>query len=326
MGENPAAIVEATEPVPGRPNRRGLRDLFFGDAFLGLWLIPLFVLVGLLGAGLAGVLVMLHYDQEIARLEAEAGAPGNSAARDQENSEDEDVDAADPAEFPYDDPSDAGVYQIRAQTPGEPSRVGSGFTVHSDTEKTFLVTTYDLVARTDSDRAVDEVDVVLPSGEVTGTVHNYDRRQDLAIVVVREGARDLPVASWGADAASLSAGDPLYLVGVSGQATEPIVEGTVSAATSRAVVPSMSVNSFLIGGALMDASGGVVAVASVEYDAPGESEEAYGVPIRVVCQRLLQCTGDDEDGDDAAGDSTGSEESGDAEGIDPEDGLGEPSA
>lgn len=287
---------------------RGFRDLIFGDAFLGLWLIPMFLLVGLLGAGLAAMLVTLYHDQGA---EPEAEAAGEQSSGEPEEQADG---AADPENFPFTDPSDAGVYRIRAQERGEPSRVGSGLAVYSDDEESYLVTTHELVARQGSPRPLETVQVLLPGGEEEAVVHNYSQARDLAIVVVRDHGRRLPVPDWRADA-RMNEGDPLFLVSVSGEASEPVAEGTVSRSSSHALVSSLSVSRFAAGGAFMDAAGQVVAVASREYQSSSaRGEGGVGVPIEMVCRRLLEC---------AVGDES-SEAPSEATGVSPEGGQGEP--
>lgn len=301
-----------------RPNRRrGFRDLIFGDAFLGLWLVPMFLLVGLLGAGLAGVLVTLYFNQGDRTPEAEA-------AGEQENGEEPEDEGGepDPGGFPYDRPGDAGVYRIRAQVPGEPSRAGSGFAVYSDEGESYLVTTYELVASDDSRRALDTVQVELPGGDVEATVHNYSRPQDLAIVVLRGHGRRLPVPDWRADV-RMREGEPLFLVSVSGHASEPVLQGTVNRASSSVVVSSMEVDRFAVGGAFMDAAGQVVAVASNEYrSSSARGDGGVGVPIETLCQRLLECAVGDET-TDSPGEATGVRPEGGAPGAGDPDSGGE---
>lgn len=286
---------------------RGFRDLIFGDAFLGLWLIPMFLFVGLLGAGLAAMLVTLYHSQGDQPGAEAAGEQGNDKAQDRGKQ------LADRENFPFSDPHEAGVYRIRAQEAGEPSRVGSGIAVYSGDDESYLVTTYELVARQGSPRPLETVSVLLPGGEEEAAVHNYSQARDLAIVVVRDHGGNLSVPDWRADA-RMNEGDPLFLVSVSGQSSEPIVEGTVVRASSHAVVGSFSVSSFAAGGALMDAAGQVVAVASREYQSSSaQGEGGAGVPIEMVCRRLLEC---------AVGDET-SEAPSEATGVSPETGQPE---
>jgi hypothetical protein len=52
---------------------------------IGLWILPLFLIVGLLGAVLAGTLAVLYYEQEVRRLEGTTAAARAevAAARDE---------------------------------------------------------------------------------------------------------------------------------------------------------------------------------------------------------------------------------------------------
>lgn len=272
------------------------------DRGFGLLLLPMFLMAALLGATLAGALVILYYGQQVSRLEAETSdaraqvleareevleaAEEARRAIEQQVEEVRQALADDP---PVEGPEEAGVYAMAAFHPNGERRVGSGFTVFSSNSETIAVTTYRLVA-TDDGYAVPTVDVLLPNRTVTARVHNYDRELDVATLVMTSGT--VPVTDWRPPDEDLNRGDRLFLAGIAGPGAAAILPGAVGSVAPQAVVPSMPVNDFLAGGPLLDSVGRVVAIASLNYSPFGRaaSEQlAYAVPIRAVCRELIEC-------------------------------------
>jgi S1-C subfamily serine protease len=289
-----------------RSVRSQLRERLFGDdRHIGLWIFPLFVMAALLGATLIGGLAVLYYAQQVRSLEETT-----AAAREQLEEAVEDVErAAEQAQEDIDEqvaeardefsrrspvqvPSRGGIYAVSAEHPDGSTRVASAFTVFSNEQETYLITTH-RVAALDDGGVLPTVNVFLPEQTVALQVHNYDPDRDLAILVAQGGP--LPVLDWRPAEEDVNLGDAIYAVGVAGPGTPTIVEGAVAGASDAAIVPNMQLNSFLEGGPLIDASGNVVAVASQTYApfgvVPGTLR--YAPPIRLICERLLDCTSAD---------------------------------
>ena len=282
-----------------------LRRLFGDEQRIGLWILPLFVMAALLGAVLIGGLSALYYGQQVSDLEEST----RSARRRLENVVREVDRAAKTArkdidkqvaqardEFsrdsPIGSPGQAGVYSVSATHPGGEVRVASAFTVYSNENETYLISTYEVVA-TDNGGAIESVDVFLPDQTVSMRVHNADRDRDLSVLVVEGGP--LPVLEWRPAEEPIKRGDSVYAVGVAGAGTPAVLEGQVAGVSDLAVVPNMPINAFLSGAPLVDGSGRVVAVASQDYAPFGEVEGTllYAPPIRTVCDILIDCTSED---------------------------------
>lgn len=303
-----------------RSTRERLRGRLLGDErHIGLWILPLFVMVALLGATLVGGLAALYYAQQVGDLEE-----ATSGARERLDEAVEDVDAAAAEaqsdideqvaqardEFsrrsPVRQPAEAGVFAVSAEHPDGEVRVGSAFTVFSSEAETYFLTTYAVVA-TEAGGAIDLVNVFLPDQTLQMRVHSFDRERDLSILVARGGG--LPVLDWRPPDDPLNPGDGIYVIGVAGSNTPVVLEGAVAGASELAVVPDVPLNSFLAGGPLIDGSGRVVAIASQAYAPFGQVSGSliYAPPIRLVCDRLLRCTAADV-GAEALGDEGGSGE------------------
>lgn len=282
-----------------------LEYLFGSERRIGLWILPLFLVTALLGATLAGGLVLLYYSQQVREIREsttnirgqidEAMAEVDARVAEALAAIDEKVGTAQEGlrqTSPIEKPDESGIYSVSATHEGGQRRVASGFTVFSDTRQSYLVTTYGVVA-TDDDHALERVQVALPRGSVEGTVHGFDRERDLAIVVLP--ASGLPVLDWRPSDETLRAGDTVFLVGVAGPGTASVVEGRLAAASSDALVPSLPVSSFTAGAPLVDSAGRVVGIAALGFRPFGDDEgsQTYAVPIRGLCVRLLRCTAAD---------------------------------
>jgi S1-C subfamily serine protease len=315
------AVTETPRPADrARQAVRGLRDAALGtERRLGLWIVPLFLMTGLLGATLAGSLAILYYGQQVSRLESTTAA---ARAQLDEAVEGVTATAADAQEqieesvrqfqealatgSPIDSPGEAGIYAVSADHGGGEVRAGSAFTLFSDSSTTILVTTYRLVAREDGG-AVPGADVYSPQGTFSARLHNFDRDLDLAVLVLQGGP--VPVLDWRPPDEPITRGDRLFLAGIAGPDTAAVLEGRVAGISERTVVPSLPLNAFVAGGPLLDASGRVVAVASLDYAPFGrvEGDLTYGVPIRRLCERLIHCTAEDIGGLGEGGGSGGAE-------------------
>lgn len=283
-----------------------MRDRLLGDErHLGLWILPLFVMVALLGAVLVGGLSALYYGQQAADLKettakARAGIDNvvddvKEAAKTARKDIDRQVNRA-RDEFsrdsPVDSPTAAGVYSVSATHPDGEVRVASAFTVFSNQTETFLISDYAFVA-TDDGGAVESVEVFLPEQTVTVPVHSIDRARDLSVLIAQGGP--LPVLPWRPADEPVQLGDAVYAVGIAGANTPTVLEGRIGGVSDLAVVPNLPLNAFMSGGPLVDGSGRVVAVASQMYAPFGEVEGSleYAPPIRLVCDLLIDCTAAD---------------------------------
>jgi hypothetical protein len=292
-----------------RPSRRAIsrvRRVAVGDERrIGLWLLPLFLLTAALAATLSGGLAVLYYAQQVSSLRAEtaeARAQLDEAVTTVETAVEEATTAIDEQVarvraqlaqgVPVPSPNDAGVYAVAARHPDGAVRVASAFTVFSDENETFLVTSYSAVSQAGGG-AVERVEVFVPGQVVAGRVHAFDRSLDLAALVLSGGP--LPVTEWRPAGEPLAIGDVLYLYGIGGPDTPAIVESRVAAASAEAVVPTTPVNAFTAGGPFLDVEGRIVAVGALQYRPFGPSAGAlpYAVPIRALCDGLLRCTASD---------------------------------
>lgn len=292
--------------MSSRTAGRKTRDAVLGSQRrLGLWILPLFVMVALLASTLVGALAVLYYGQRVSSLEATTATVAaeledavervNTTAEEAEDAIAEQVRrvreslAEGP---PIESPNDAGIYAVSAAHRGGEVRVGSGMVLVSVRGETAVVTNYRVVATPDG-FALPAADIHLPQGTFRGRVHNFDRDRDLAVLVLAGGP--LPVPEWRPSDERVTVGDLVYLAGIAGPGSAAVVEGKIAAVGSEAVVTNLPLNAFVSGGPLLDVTGRVVAISSMDYAPFGQvsGDLTSAVPIREVCRRLIRCTRED---------------------------------
>lgn len=295
--------------ILGRVRARLLGD----ERHIGLWIFPLFVMVALLGAVLIGGLATLYYGQQVGDLQAtttrarenldevvdDVSQQSKKARRDISRQVNQARDEFS-RDSPIQSPAGAGVYAVSATQPDGEVRVGSAFTVFSDANESYLLTTYSLIATGDGG-AVDTVDLFLSSDASTVPVHSFDADRDLAVLIAEGGP--LPVLDWRPPDEPVKRGDAVYAVGIAGPGMPAVVPGRVASNRDLAIVPDVPLNEFLAGGPLVDGAGRIVAISSLEYAPFGEVDGTlvYAPPIRLSCEVLVDCTAQDVGAEGAGG-------------------------
>lgn len=302
------ATPSRVDPLPAEQPRlrtRARAVALGSERRIGLWILPLFLISGLLGATLAGALAVLYFGQQVDRLEAttagaraEVAAAGEELTRTAEDARaaiDEQVTEVErrlAVTYPVGLPADGGVYAASAHHARGEIRVGTAFTVFSDEGETYFLVNYRLIAAADG-LALPVADILLPGQRLTLRVHSYDRDLDLAVLVATGGP--LPVLPWRPRSEPIERGAAVYVVGVAGADTAAIVEGRVGGVSRRAVLPVLPLNAAIAGGPIVDSAGRVVAVSSLDYRPFGDDTGGlhHAVPIHRLCERLLRCTRSD---------------------------------
>lgn len=272
--------------------RRSGRALVGDERRIGLWIVPLMVMVALAGAVVAAGLTILVYSQRVEALREEVGSASTAAdeARaDIQELVDEfaiDLGAVDPLDAGEDAPSDqgpnqAGVFAVDGRT------VGNAFAFFSDESQTFLVTTADVVGTRS------QVEVYLPTGPTPATVLDRDDNFELATIRIDVGS--IAPLRWRAPGDPVPAGSRGRVLGVAGPDTPADVPVVITGVGSVAMLLDRGLSSTLAGAPVLDAAGDVIGVATDSYrpHGPAESTLAWIPPIRAVCVTLVSCASED---------------------------------
>ena len=301
-------------------DRAWWQELFGDRERLGWWTVPVFVMVGLAGAIIAGTLTSVYYAQQVNSLRDET-RQGRQELRDAVDKVKQAGDEATKTiedevaavreslsrNLPVDDATAQGVVAIRATvgggapqaapSPGAPAppsspteqRIGNGFAVAYDGQAAFFATSYALVADPSTPGGVlRQVNVVTPNGTVTGQVHSWDEQHDLALVRAVMG--EVTVPKWRPAASDLARGERLVTVGVTPALNTVELTASVGFSDVNAIVTDRTPVSFLDGAPVMDSAGNVVAVNTLgylPYGAAAGSTQAVA-PIHLLCESMLR--------------------------------------
>jgi len=170
---------------------------------------------------------------------------------------------------------------------GAPS-VGSAFVVASDSEQSFLLTSYNTV-RAVTRQPAPPLTVRKGGEEVSATLWTWDESRDLALLVIGRGNQ--PRLEWTDDPNIVGIGDRVFVVSGLGSAGAAVVQGSVADVSSAGLQHDAAVGNAFQGGPVVTSQGEVIGVASRTYSPLGfrPEEVFFAVPIRDSCDRVLRC-------------------------------------
>ncbi len=171
---------------------------------------------------------------------------------------------------------------------GQPT-AGTAFVVASDDQKTFLLTSYSVIAAA-TVKPGPKLTVTQGQTELDATLWTWQEDHDLALLIIQKGTQT-PL-SWAAPDATRR-GDQLFAVSGIGSEGGAIFEGRVGNVASNGVLHSVPMGTAFRGGPLLDDQGRVVAISSRRYSPLGfQSEGAYYAPaVQSSCELVLECAG-----------------------------------
>ncbi len=170
---------------------------------------------------------------------------------------------------------------------GQPS-VGTAFVLFSDSERSFLLTSYTTVrAATVSPGPAVEV---RQGGAALGVeLNSWDEGRDVALLVA-DDAPNLPAVSI-ADPSSLRPGDRLFAVSGLGADGGALVQGVAADVAGSSIQHDAPIGPQFQGGPLLNSDGELVGVSSRRFAPLGFVPDTvfFGVPVREVCAQVVQC-------------------------------------
>jgi S1-C subfamily serine protease len=170
---------------------------------------------------------------------------------------------------------------------GQPS-VGTAFVLFSDSERSFLLTSYATV-RAATVEPGPGIEVSQGGSVLDVRLSAWDAGRDLALLIA-EDSPNLPAVTV-ADPSSVGAGDRVFAVSGLGSDGGAIVQGVVSDVSARAIQHDAPIGPQFQGGPMLDSSGELVGIGSRTFAPLGFIPETvfFGIPIREACAELVQC-------------------------------------
>jgi len=173
---------------------------------------------------------------------------------------------------------------------GQPS-VGTAFVLFSDSERSFLLTSYNTV-RAATASPGPGVEVRQGDSVLAAELNSWDEGRDLALLIA-EDSPNLPAVTV-ADPSSLNPGDRVFAVSGLGASGGALVQGVVADVSSRAIQHDAPIGPQFQGGPLLSSSGELVGIASRRFAPLGFLPDTvfFGIPVREACAQLVQCPSD----------------------------------
>lgn len=183
------------------------------------------------------------------------------------------------------------VFVVNTLDENGQASVGTAFVLFSDSERSFLLTSFTTVRAATADPGP-AVTVRGATGELGVQLTAWDPARDLALLVA-EDAPNLPPIEV-ADPSAVATGDRAFAVTGLGSDGSSIAQGTVIDVAANAITHDVPVGPQFQGGPMLDASGRLIAISSRAYAPLGFPPDSifFGVPVREACAEVVQCPAD----------------------------------
>jgi S1-C subfamily serine protease len=170
---------------------------------------------------------------------------------------------------------------------GQPS-VGSAFVLFSDSERSFLLTSFQTV-RAATVEPAPGIEVRQGGSMLDARLTAWDEARDLALLIA-EDAPNLPAIEV-ADPSSVGPGDRVFAVSGLGSDGAALVQGVVSDVSGSAIQHDAPVGPQFQGGPLLSSTGQLVGIASRRFAPLGFLPDTvfFGIPVREACAELVEC-------------------------------------
>jgi S1-C subfamily serine protease len=171
---------------------------------------------------------------------------------------------------------------------GGPS-VGSAFVVFSDTQQSFLLTSFTTIQAATQQPAPKITLRKQGQDDIDATLFTWDQGHDLALLSLDRP--NLPPLNWISADAPPKIGDRLFGISGLGSTGASITQGFVADVSTDGIQHDVPVGTQFQGGPIINSDGEVVGVASRTYSPLGFNPQAvYFAPlVRLACDTVLRC-------------------------------------
>lgn len=182
----------------------------------------------------------------------------------------------------------ASVYFVTTLDDAGAPSVGSAFVAFSDSEQSFLLTSFRTVSASATAPAP-EITLVKGEERLTARLVSWDPPNDLALLAIDKPS--LPNLTWAPTDPPVKVGDRVFVVSGLGGAGGSISQGFVAGVSAEGIQHDAPVGTAFQGGPLVDSDGEVRGVASRAYAPLGFDPQAvfFGVPVRNACAQVIRC-------------------------------------
>jgi S1-C subfamily serine protease len=171
---------------------------------------------------------------------------------------------------------------------GAPS-VGTAFVVFSDSQQSFLLTSYTTIQAATVQPAPGITLRKQGQDDIEATLFTWDPDHDFALLAVNRA--NLPSLNWISADAPPKIGDRLFAISGLGSTGASITQGFVADVSADGLQHDVAIGTQFQGGPIVNSDGEVVAVASRTYSPLHFNPQAvYFAPlVRLACDTVLKC-------------------------------------
>ena len=183
--------------------------------------------------------------------------------------------------------SQPSIWAVRTYDVAGQAVIGSAFVVASDSEKSFLITSYNVVRAA---TVKPGPDILLRKGdeELKATLWTWQEDRDLALLILDKPS--LPRLEWAAPT-DTKLGTQVFALSGLGTAGGAITQGFVADVSTSGIQHTAPTGTSFQGGPILNDRGSVVAVASRAYAPLGFTSDGvwFAPPVSAACQKILKC-------------------------------------
>jgi S1-C subfamily serine protease len=183
--------------------------------------------------------------------------------------------------------SQKSVWQVETADINGAAAVGTAFVVASDSDRSFLVTSFNVVrAATAKPRPA----LIIRKGteSLDAELWTWQESRDLALLIVKKPS--LPRLDWGIST-DIRLGQQIFAVSGFGTAGGSITQGFIADVSKDGVQHTAALGSHFQGAPLLSDRGLVLGIASRTYEPFGFPSDGvwFAAPIRSSCETVLKC-------------------------------------
>ncbi len=186
--------------------------------------------------------------------------------------------------------SKASMWVVRTFDEAGAPAVGTAFVVAADGQRSFLLTSYDVIRAATRDPGPV---VTLRQGttDMKATLWTWDEANDIALLIVDEPS--LPKLAWGRPN-DVRLGSQIFALSALGTAGGAVTQGFVADVSAAGLQHTAPLGAAFRGGPLTDDRGRVIGIASRTFSPLGFTSDGvyFAPPIGVACRKVLRCEAD----------------------------------
>lgn len=183
--------------------------------------------------------------------------------------------------------TEKSVWQVATIDVDGAASVGTAFVVASDSDRSFLVTSFNAV-RAATARPGPAITLRKGSESIDADLWTWQESRDLALLIVKRPS--MPRLDWSISS-DVRLGQQVFAVSGFGTAGGAITQGFIADVSVNGVQHTAALGSHFQGAPLLSDRGLVLGIASRTYEPYGFASDGvwFAAPVRATCETVLKC-------------------------------------